>query len=71
MPGIVGTAMTEEDVPIVGTEQGDRYAKSSIPMARFGEPDEVADAVCFLASEEASYVNGETLVVDGGVTHTG
>lgn len=71
MPGIVGTAMTEEDVPIVGTEQGDRYAKSSIPMARFGDPDEVADAVCFLASEEASYVNGETLVVDGGVTHTG
>ncbi|MHB9286737.1 SDR family oxidoreductase [Halobacteriales archaeon Cl-PHB] len=71
MPGIIGTAMTEDDVPIVGTDQGEQYAKSSIPMGRFGEPEEVADATVYLASDRASYVNGETLVVDGGVTHTG
>ena len=71
MPGIVGTAMTQDDVPIVGTDQGEQYAKSSIPMERFGDPEEVADAALFLASEQSSYVNGESLVVDGGVTHTG
>lgn len=70
MPGIVGTAMTEDDVPIVGTEQGEQYAKSSIPMERFGDPAEVADAALYLASDQSSYVNGESLVVDGGVTHT-
>ncbi len=71
MPGIIGTAMTEDDVPIVGTDQGEQYAETSIPMGRFGDPEEVADATVYLASDQASYVNGETLVVDGGVTHTG
>ena len=71
MPGIVETAMTTEDVPIVGTDAGVQYAKGSIPMERFGTPDEVAKAVVFLASDLASYVNGEALVVDGGVTNTG
>lgn len=71
MPGIVGTAMTREDVPIVDTERGDEYATSSIPMGRFGDPEEVADVALFLASEESSYVTGESIVVDGGVTHTG
>lgn len=70
MPGIVGTAMTEDDVPIVGSEQGEQFAKSSIPMERFGDPEEVADAALYLASDQSSYVTGESLVVDGGVTHT-
>jgi len=37
-----------------------------IPMGRFGEPDEVARAALFLASDDASYVTGHTLAVDGG-----
>ena len=40
----------------------------SVPAGRIGTPDDVADAVAFLASDGASYMHGSTLVVDGGVT---
>ncbi len=71
-PGIVETAMTTEDVPqpLVGSEAGEQY-KSQIPSRRFGQPEDVADACVFLASDRADYVNGESLVVDGGLTNTG
>ena len=39
---------------------------SRIPMHRFGQPQEVSNAVLFLASDESSYITGATLVVDGG-----
>ncbi len=38
-----------------------------IPLARFGEPSDIAKAVVFLASDEASYVTGQTLSVNGGM----
>ncbi|MBL8929466.1 MAG: SDR family oxidoreductase [Kineosporiaceae bacterium] len=41
------------------------------PLARLGVPDDVASAVAFLASDDASWITGQTLVVDGGVTMTG
>jgi 3-oxoacyl-[acyl-carrier protein] reductase len=41
---------------------------SSVPMGRFGHSDELASAVAFLASDDASYMTGQTLVVDGGMT---
>ena len=38
-----------------------------IPLARYGEPKELAAAVAFLASEDASYITGQILIVDGGI----
>ena len=38
-----------------------------IPLGRLGAPDDIADAVCFLASEKASYITGHVLAVNGGM----
>jgi 3-oxoacyl-[acyl-carrier protein] reductase len=43
-------------------------AKKRIPIKRLGHPEEIADAVLFLASKSAAYITGATLVVDGGMT---
>lgn len=69
LPGVIDTAMTREDVPTVGGERAERYA-DDIPLDRFGTPGDVADAVCFLASDAAGYISGEGLVVDGGLSAT-
>ena len=42
--------------------------KMMVPLGRYGEADEVANAVAFLSSDEASYINGTTLKVCGGMT---
>jgi 3-oxoacyl-[acyl-carrier protein] reductase len=39
-----------------------------IPLRRFGRPEEVADVICFLASDRGSYVSGAVIPVDGGLT---
>ncbi|QLC34481.1 SDR family oxidoreductase [Halarchaeum sp. CBA1220] len=69
-PGLIDTAMTTEDVPIIGSDAGDGYLQT-IPSRRWGQPEDVADAALYLASDMASYVNGESLVVDGGMTNSG
>ena len=61
-PGFIETAMTD------GIPEKLRDAMiASIPLGRMGQPEDVAKAVCFLASEEASYITGQVLVVDGGM----
>lgn len=52
----------------IGTEMGPKApeASSAIPVGRLGRPQEVASAVAFVASEEASYMTGEILYIDGG-----
>jgi NAD(P)-dependent dehydrogenase (short-subunit alcohol dehydrogenase family) len=64
-PGFVDTPMI---APVVGAFDDDAVAAALCPMARPAQPQEIANAILFLASDEASYVNGATLVVDGGCT---
>jgi NAD(P)-dependent dehydrogenase (short-subunit alcohol dehydrogenase family) len=46
----------------------DKWISSTVPLNRMGEPEEIAKAVLFLASDDSSYVNGVELFVDGGAT---
>ncbi len=61
-PGLIRTAMTDKL-----TEEQRGKILFRVPVARFGEPAEVANCVVFLASEEAAYVTGQTLHVNGGM----
>jgi 3-oxoacyl-[acyl-carrier protein] reductase len=62
-PGFIATDMTED----VRNAAGDMI-KKKIPCRRLGEPDDIANAVAFFASDAASYVTGQVLKVDGGLT---
>jgi 3-oxoacyl-[acyl-carrier protein] reductase len=61
-PGMIETAMTD-----ALNEQQRARILTAIPMQRLGNPDEIASAVAYLASEEAAYVTGQTLHVNGGM----
>ena len=62
-PGFVETDMTEAVRNAAGSE-----IKKKIPARRLGQPEDIANAVLFLASDEASYITGHVLTVDGGLT---
>ncbi|MFF7637642.1 3-oxoacyl-ACP reductase FabG [Kitasatospora sp. NPDC008050] len=67
-PGYVVTAMTEATAERVGSSPEEHQAEvaARTPLRRAGRPEEIAAVVAFLASEEASYVSGQTLYVNGG-----
>ena len=61
-PGFIKTAMTDKI-----DEKFKEVIISKIPSARLGEPDDIANAVLFLSSDQSDYINGETLHVNGGM----
>lgn len=64
-PGYFETELTKE---VLGTEHFQEFAKTHVPMQRYGKPGELDAAAVFLASDESSYVTGAILPVDGGYT---
>ena len=79
LPGYMDTPFTRRDIngrpsyTYKGYTSGEEYGKARdavVPMGRMGTAWDVAYASLYLASDEASYVTGQTLVVDGGVTST-
>jgi NAD(P)-dependent dehydrogenase (short-subunit alcohol dehydrogenase family) len=65
-PGPTETEMFRANSP-VGSE-GERRYLSMIPLGRFGKPDELAASIAFLLSEDAGFITGQTLFVDGGAS---
>ena len=63
-PGVIETKMS---APIIA-ERGEDY-RNQIPLKRFGKPSEVAAVIRFLCSPDASYITGQTITIDGGITN--
>jgi NAD(P)-dependent dehydrogenase (short-subunit alcohol dehydrogenase family) len=64
-PGYIDTAMFAR---VAGSPDNQSAATATIPQGRAGRPEEVADAIVFLSSGQATYLTGQTLFLDGGVT---
>lgn len=70
-PGFIATPMISSAMAKLAEDESDAFTQavlSRVPMGRLGQPSEVASAVLFLASDEASFVTGSDLMVDGGHT---
>jgi 3-oxoacyl-[acyl-carrier protein] reductase len=63
-PGLIVTRMSEQIV----AERGDAY-RQEIPLKRYGQPSEVASVIRFLCSKDSSYITGQTITIDGGITN--
>jgi NAD(P)-dependent dehydrogenase (short-subunit alcohol dehydrogenase family) len=65
-PGFTHSALLEQLLS-VSPNMGDKL-KRFIPMGRFGEADEIAEAICWLASENSKFITGQTITLDGGTS---
>jgi NAD(P)-dependent dehydrogenase (short-subunit alcohol dehydrogenase family) len=63
-PGLIVTPMSEHVI----AERGEAY-RAEIPLQRFGQPSEVASVIRFLCSRDSSYITGQTITIDGGITN--
>ena len=63
-PGPVNAPLIEEFLPF---PEKIKMLESMVPMERLGQPDEIASAVLFLASDESSFMTGSELIIDGGI----
>ncbi len=61
-PGTTATDLTD-----AWAEELRERVKAAIPLGRLGQPEEIAEAVCFLASDKAAFITGATLDVNGGL----
>lgn len=68
-PGIIRTAMTADDMGLFESDTADHLLEN-IPLGRFGDPEDVANLVLFLASDRADYISGESINLDGGEMNT-
>ncbi len=65
-PGVIETPMTADN--LLGDEEARQRTIARHPLGRFGQPEDVAYGVLFLASDESSFMTGSELVIDGGLT---
>ena len=65
-PGYVRTAQLLSEEHSLGP-QGVEQAAGRVPLGRVGEPEDIADVILFLASQQARYVTGQVIVADGGL----
>lgn len=61
-----GYFLTDLTKPLADDPEFDAWVKKEVPLARWGDPDELIGAAIFLASDASSYINGHTIFVDGG-----
>jgi NAD(P)-dependent dehydrogenase (short-subunit alcohol dehydrogenase family) len=69
-PGIIDTPMHQRARKLLGDDIYDQGVLPSVHLKRAGQPEEIARAIVFLCSDEASYITGTTLTPDGGLTLT-